>query len=158
MSASPIDKPISDFIKSNGVLTLGTADIKGSLPWVCTLYYGLDDELNLYVVTDPGSIHGKILKDNPNVAFNIFDSHTKITELKLGVQGRGRITKVTNPAELIKGIGYWHKANPGIESKITFNDLKKVKDTKLFKITPTYLKFFNKDLYGKTEYGVWERN
>jgi len=31
--------------------------------------------------------------------------------------------------------------------------LKKLSDTKLYKITPTYLKFFNKVLYGSEEYG-----
>ena len=128
-------------------------------PWIRTLYYGIDDEMSMYIVTDPNNVHGKIMTRNLKVAFNIFDSHTKITESKLGIQGKGTIAIVEGLVGNTKAIMLWHKANPGIEAKITIQDLlKKVTDTKIFKITPTYLKFFNKQLYGKDEYGIWERN
>lgn len=148
-----IPKEMVSFIKSNGIMTLAVSDTE---PWVCTVYYGTDDALNFYLVTDPNSIHGKILVKNPKVAFNIFDSHTKITESKKGIQGRGICTQVKGLAEVVKGLMIWHKANPGVESRITIEDVKKFKDTKIFKIKPTYLKFFNKDFYGKDEYGFWE--
>lgn len=148
-----IPSEIIQFIKHNGILTLAVCNTE---PWVCTLYYGSDENLNLYLVTNPNSTHGKILELNSKIAFNIFDSHTKITDLKLGVQGKGTCTRVSELKELSKGLVLWHKANPGIESKITLTDLKKLKDTKIYKIIPTYLKFFNKDLYGKEEYGIWE--
>jgi uncharacterized protein YhbP (UPF0306 family) len=151
---SIIPHEIIDFIKNNGVMTLAAADTE---PWVCTLYYGTDENLNFYLVSDPDSVHGKMISKNPKVAFNIYDSHTKITELKLGIQGKGICTIVTDLMEIGKGLLIWHKANPGIETKITLEEVKKIRDTKIFKIEPYYLKFFNKDLYGKDEYGVWEK-
>ncbi|KKU92261.1 MAG: hypothetical protein UY21_C0003G0037 [Microgenomates group bacterium GW2011_GWA1_48_10] len=81
------------------------------------------------------------------MAFNIFDSHTKITEPKGGVQGQGVCTLVKSIPEIIKGLRLWHSANPGIESRITLDAVKKVADTKVYKIRPTYMKFFNKQLY-----------
>ena len=150
-----MDDKIAEYVKANGIMTLAT--VKNNEPWVCTLYYGTDEELNLFVVTDPNSIHGQQIRDGSVVAFNIFDSHQPITKLKKGVQGKGQIKKLTYLAEITKGLWLWHKANTGVEEKITVKDiLKKLTDTKVYKIKPTYLKFFNKELYGKEQYGVWE--
>jgi uncharacterized protein YhbP (UPF0306 family) len=149
-----IPHEIVNFIKENGVLTLAVSNTE---PWVCTLYYGTDEDLNMYLVSDPDSEHGKSITANSKVAFNIFDSHTKITESKKGIQGRGICTVVTDLIEIGKGLILWHKSNPGYETKITLDDVKKVKDTKIYKIVPTYLKFFNKDFYGKDAYGIWEK-
>lgn len=147
-----IPSEIKEFISANGVLTLAVCDQD---PWVCTLYYGTDELLNLYLVTDPNSIHGKALSKNPSVAFNIFNSQTKITEPKKGIQGKGLCTQVKDLTEIAHGLFLWHKANPGKEKQITLEDIKKLKDTKIYKIAPTHLKFFNKQLYGKSEYGTW---
>lgn len=147
-----IPTEIRTFISSNGILTLATADIN---PWVCTLYYGTDKDLNMYLVTDPTSTHGEMLAKNSNVAFNIFDSHTKVTALKKGIQGKGTCDLVKDIKEAALGLLLWHKANPGNEAKLTIEAIKKWKDTKIYKIRPTYLKFFNKELYGEEEYGIW---
>jgi uncharacterized protein YhbP (UPF0306 family) len=92
-----------------------------------------------------------MLAKNPKVAFNIFDSHTKITDSKKGIQGKGVCSLVKGVQDTAKGLLIWHKSNPGIETKITIENVKKWKDTKIFKIRPTYLKYFDKDLYD-----VWE--
>lgn len=150
-----IKEDIFKFIKENGIMTLAVQSDDG--PWVCTLYYGVDDKMNLYIVTDPGNRHGKVIAKNPKVAFNIFDSHQKITKSKKGLQGTGKIEQVRGLTSITNTLWLWHKGNPGIEKDITIKDiLKKVTDTKIYRITPTYLKFFNKALYSPEEYGVWE--
>ena len=58
--------------------------------------------------------------------------------------------------KVTKALILWHKQNPGVEKAITIKEVKKFADTKVFKITPKYLKFFNKELYSPEEYGVWE--
>jgi uncharacterized protein YhbP (UPF0306 family) len=113
--------------------------------------------MNLYIVTDPNSIHGKNIAKNSKVAFNIFDSHQKIFKSKKGVQGSGKIEIVKGSVSIIKALLLWHKQNPGVEKAITIKEVKKFADTKVFKITPSYLKFFNKDLYTPEEYGIWEK-
>jgi len=149
-----IRKDIFKFLKKNGILTLATQSAKG--PWVCTVYYGIDDEMNLYIVTDPNSIHGKAMINNNKIAFNIFDSRQKIYRPKKGVQGSGAIEMVRGVIKVTKALILWHKQNPGVEKAITIKEVKKFADTKVFKITPKYLKFFNKELYSPEEYGVWE--
>jgi len=149
-----IKEDIFKFIKSNGIMSLATQSNKG--PWVCTVYYGTDKDMNLYIVTDPNSIHGKDISKNNKIAFNIFDSHQKITKDKKGVQGSGVIEIVKGIVNVGRALYLWHKANPGVEKNITIEKVKKLTDTKVFKITPKYLKFFNKVLYSPEEYGIWE--
>lgn len=149
-----IPQEIKNFIASNGIMTLAS-HLEDT--WVATVYYGTDADFNIYIVTDPDSKHGKQIKQNPNIAFAIFDSHTKITEGKKGIQGQGVCGVVKSPTELLKGLTLWHRANPGIEHKITLDTLKKAFDTKLYRVEPTLLKFFNKELYGEKEYGIWSK-
>lgn len=152
-SSDQIRKEIFQFLKENGILTL--AVVSKDTPWLCTLYYGIDDQMNLYVVTDPNNKHGKIMRQNPKVAFNIFDSRQQVIKPKKGLQGKGLITIIKGPKSVIEALKFWHKANPGVEKRITAeNVLDKYSDTKIFKISPTYLKYYNDQLYGKEEYGI----
>jgi len=149
-----IKEDVFKFIKGSGIMTLATQSKDG--PWACTVYYGVDENMNLYIVTDPNSVHGKNMAKDNRVAFNIFDSQQKIDKPKRGVQGSGTIEIVKGIINVTKALALWHKQNPGVEKKITIKELKKFADTKVFKITPTYLKFFNKALYSPEEYGIWE--
>jgi uncharacterized protein YhbP (UPF0306 family) len=149
-----IKNDIFKFIKANGIMTLGTS--YSNKPWLCTVYYGVDKDMNLYIVTDPNSIHGKNISKNPNVAFNIFDSRQKIFKSKKGVQGFGTIEILKGIPAITKALYLWHKQNPGVEKAITIKEVKKFADTKVWKITPKYMKFFNKVLYSPQEYGIWE--
>ena len=146
-----ISNDILGFLKLNGIMTLATCD--SGDPWCCTVYYAITDEFLMYIVTDPDSKHGWALKNNRNVSICVYDSHTKIIENKKGVQATGEASQVKDLAELANGLMLWHKANPGIETKITVDDLKKLKDTRLYKIQLKYAKFFNKELYGDDAYG-----
>ena len=114
-------------------MTLATQSALG--PWACTVYYGLDPKMNLYIVTDPKTAHAKNFSRNSRVAFNIFDSRQKITKPKQGVQGTGQCEIVKGVLANTKALYLWHKQNPGIEKSITVKDIfKKLTDTKIYKI------------------------
>lgn len=148
-----ITSDISAFLRSSGIMTLATVAV--NKPWVCTVYYSIDGGLNLYIVTDPHSVHGKQIASNRAVAFAVFDSRQKVTQAKQGVQGKGTIAMVKGAAAVKKALSLWHKANPGIEARITpAMILDKSSDAKIYKIRPTYLKYYNKARYGEKEYGV----
>jgi uncharacterized protein YhbP (UPF0306 family) len=146
-----IKTDIFKFVKANGIMTLAVCE--NNIPWVCTVYYGMDDDFNMYIVTGPETRHGKYIKTNKKVAFAVYNSHTKVTENKVGIQGEGTCALVKNPLEVVKGLLLWQKGNPGAETKVTMETIKKFADTRIFKIEPKFLKFFNKDLYGDKEYG-----
>ena len=104
-----IKQDIYEFLKVHGVMTLATCE--DNMPWVSTLYYGIDEEMNMYIVTDPNNVHGIQIVRNPQVAFNIFDSHQKITEPKKGVQGKGTI-------KMLKGLKWLTKRCHSISTMV----------------------------------------
>lgn len=61
---------------------------------------------------------------------------------------------IEKQAEIVQALKIWHQANPGMESRITQEAIKKWPDTKLYKIRPTRMKFYNDKLYGKKEYAL----
>jgi nitroimidazol reductase NimA-like FMN-containing flavoprotein (pyridoxamine 5'-phosphate oxidase superfamily) len=150
-----VKNDITSYLQNNHVLTLAVTESSGT-PWVCTVYYGLAEDLTMYLVTGINSRHGKCLVGEQKVAYNIFDSHITITQNKQGVQGTGLCTVVTHPLELLKGLSLWHNYNPGVENAITVEEIQKSITRRLVKLEPKYLKFFNKELYGKAEYGILE--
>ena len=119
---------ISKYMIRNNILSLAVS--KQIKPWLCTLYYGIDKDLNIYVITDPNSINGEVIEKNANIAINIFDSHQNITNTPKGIQETGTIEPVKGAIENSKALVLWHKANPGVEKYITVEDiLTKISDS-----------------------------
>lgn len=130
-------------------MTLATYNQK---PWVATVYYVTDKDLNLYFVSSPNSKHCQDIEKNKQVACAVYDSHTPNSELKIGIQLQGE-------ASLVKGwdktkvlLKMWHKAAPGAEEIVNVRNMKnKVITSRVYKIKPTLIKFFNQKLYKEKE-------
>ena len=75
------------FLREHQVLALAVMEADGS-PYAAALFYAVDDELRLYVVTDPATRHGKAMLANPSVAGTIQLDHQHWREIR-GVQFRG---------------------------------------------------------------------
>ena len=65
-------------------------------PWAATVNYTIDDDLNIYVSTNPNSLKFKNLLDNTNVCL-VIDSQTR--EGTLQVQGIAEILKPEKSGE-----------------------------------------------------------
>lgn len=122
-------------------------------PWVATVYYIVDDDLNLYFLTSPETEHGQHIAKNKHVACNIADTHQKVTDKKIGMQIQGRVSRV-NAVQRIKWMfKMWHKINPGTEERLNFQNMKKkVISARIYKVTPLKIKFFNEKLYPSEEF------
>jgi len=151
-----VRKNIKEFLAAHGILTLATVSDKE--PWVATVYYAVDDKMNLFILTDPASRHGREMAKNPKVAFSIYDSQQpNSAPVKIGIQGTGTISPVKGLAANTKALLAWHKANPGKEADITVKDvIKVVTDCRMYQITPKFIKHFNKALYPMVKYGEIE--
>ena len=56
-----------------------------------------------------------------------------------------------------KMLKIWHKSAPGMEDIVNIKNMKaKVISSRVYKITPTIIKFFNQDLYGEEGYRVFK--
>lgn len=142
----PNKKKLLQFLRSQRLLTLAVCE--ESKPWVNTAYYYIDDEFNLYIFTSPETIHGKIIKKNKNVACNIYNSSQKVTDKKVGAQIQGKISEIKGVNSIKWALKMWHSANPGLQSIINYNNMKKrIVSGRVFKITPKKIKFYNEALY-----------
>lgn len=127
-------------------MTLATSVDK---PWVATVYFVNDEDLNLYFVSSTQSKHCRDIAKNSKVACAIYDSRTLNSEKKVGVQLQGIASIVTSWRRIKVLIDMWNKAAPGAEDIINFKNLKsKVVGSKMYRVKPIYIKFFNEKLFG----------
>jgi len=141
------------YLKSQKLMTLATYSDK---PWVATVYYIADDDLNLYFLTSPKTEHGQHIAKNGHVACNIADTSQKVTDKKTGVQIQGIASRVNAVQKMICLFRMWHKINPGTEERLNFQNIKnKVISARVHKVTPTRIKFFNEKLYPSEEFKVF---
>ncbi|OGM05245.1 hypothetical protein A2715_04805 [Candidatus Woesebacteria bacterium RIFCSPHIGHO2_01_FULL_39_32] len=145
---------LEKFLNANNLMTLATANPK---PWVATVYYAFDKGFNLYFVSSPNSKHSHDIEKNKNVAIAIYDSHTKNSESKTGLQLQGVASRIKGWDMTTKMLKIWHKSAPGMEDIVNIKNMKaKVISSRVYKITPTIIKFFNQDLYGEEGYRVFK--
>jgi len=124
-------------------------------PWICTVFYALDDENNIYFIGSPDTEHGKAIATNKIVACAITDTTQKVTDKKKGLQLKGVATMLTDEAAIKHGLDLWNKANPGVDNVINFDSIKKgTIETRVYMIKPTRIKFFNEELYDEEEFDV----
>lgn len=122
-------------------------------PWICSVYYVVDDTLQIYFITKPSSKHCQNIAKNPFVACAIAASDQKVTEKKAGVQLEGKASLVTDEKEVVKALALWNKINPGFEKIINRDNIKNgTIQSKVYKVVPTRVKFFNESLYGPEGY------
>lgn len=134
------------YLRSQRLMTLAT---HGSGTAACTVYYAVDDDLDLYIVTEPESEHCKNIGKDNRVACAIADSRQKVTDKKVGVQIKGTASEVGSLERMKAILSLWNATNPGFESVINVENIrKKVIESKVFKIAPSEIKFFNEELYG----------
>ena len=81
------------FLREQRVLTLAIVDADGS-PYAAALFYAVDKDLRLYVVSDPATRHGQAMLASGEVAGAIQPDRQQWHEIT-GVQFRGRCWQLT---------------------------------------------------------------
>lgn len=133
-------KQILNFLSSHRQMVVATS---GDFPWIATVYYTFDDDLNLYFLSSPTTLHCKQIARNNKVAVAIAVSPQDINKPKRGLQISGiaeqlsEIDKVTQALKLWKQ--YLHVRDPKLTAKAVKN--------KMYKITPKRIKLFDQDLF-----------
>ena len=60
---------------------LSLATCSNNIPWISPLWYAVSDKYIFYFISDLNSVHAQSIKDNPKVAFTIFNSNEKPSEV-----------------------------------------------------------------------------
>ena len=145
-----IKKEFSKYLKSQRLMTLATC---ADNPWVATVYFTIDDDLNFYFVSSPQSKHCKDIMINDRVAMNVADSHTPNSAKKLGIQAQGIASQVKGWERTKILLKMWHRAAPGMEEVVNVKNMKeKIISSRVYKIRPAFVKYFNKKLFGEEGY------
>lgn len=138
-------KLIYDFLNVRRQMVLSTYD---GHPWIATLYYAIDNELNIYFLSNPDTIHCKQLEKNPQVAVSVADSPQNPESKKKGIQLFGYAKRISTLAHLKLAIALWRNAlnvtNAEYEAEHIFSGKLKFQ---LYEVTPKKIKFFNQELF-----------
>lgn len=81
-----------DIIKNNRFFSLATRNKKGDV-WATPLSYSVDKDYNFYFTTAIDSIHIDHIRENPYVAFSIFNSTRRVSDID-GLQIKGIVGEV----------------------------------------------------------------
>ena len=138
-------------LKETELLTLSTVD--KNQPCSCSAYFAFDEEFNLYIWTDPSTLHSKNIAESPLVSVNIVDTTQQWgTNLK-GLQIFGKASVVSDEELKTAGKLYLERF-PGVSKFV-----KKVEDfhaeefeSKIYKIQIKKIKVFDEATFGKEEF------
>lgn len=120
----------------------------GDHPWIATMYYGIDDDLNIYFLTSPDTIHAQALKQNPLVSAVIADSPQKPDSKKIGIQLYGSAGEIEGEEAIKAGFEIWCRVLKVSDPKYSYDGIKSGDlHYRLYKLVPKKIKYYNEELW-----------
>ncbi len=150
-----LKKEIDEYLKTQRLMSVATY---GEYPWIANVYYVHDSDLNLYFLSKHWREHCKAIELNSKVAVAIADSSQPIYKPQIGLQISGTAAQVNIISSLKWMFKMWNKLIAG-EKGEKLSDPKKFLDaglSKVYKITPRRIKFFNTFLWPKEQFKILE--
>ncbi len=102
-------------VKENKFLTLATVNKEGEI-WATPLSYSTDEDYNFYFTTAIDSKHIDHIKENPYVAFTIFNSTKRVSDID-GLQIKGIVGEVEKDRLPVIVKDYYKQVFPDIEER-----------------------------------------
>lgn len=138
-------KDVLDFIKDKKLLILATY---GDHPWIASVYYSFDNDLNIYFITTPSTIHGKQMEKNKKVAAAIVDSHQKPSDVKRGLQIYGIVERVSGLNKVNYALRLWKDFLNVQRLDISYENMKKgLYKGRIYKLIPKKIKLFDQEKF-----------
>lgn len=133
---------IIQYLSDGKLIQLATCN--NNIPWICNVYYVIDDKQNIYWLSYPNRRHSLDINVNKNVALTLA---VKQDIPVIGVQSQGVATEVKSPAVVAK-IMYLYIKKYGVGKNFYKNfTLKKNKHT-LYCFTPSKFVLFDEQNFG----------
>jgi len=138
-------KDVLDFLATKKLMILATSN---GHPWIASVFYSFDKDLNLYFISSPSTIHGKHIEKNKEVAAAIVDSHQKPSDVKRGLQIYGIVKKVSGINKVRHALRLWKDFLNIQRPDISFENMKKgLYKGRMYKITPKKIKLFDQEKF-----------
>jgi len=136
---------ILDFLRLHKLMTLATF---GKHPWIASVFYSFDKDLNLYFISTPTTIHGRQMEKNNQVAAAIADSHQKPSDVKRGLQIYGTVERISGINKINYAIRLWKDFLNIKRPDISFENMKKgLYSGRMYKLTPKKIKLFDQEKF-----------
>lgn len=136
---------ILEYLQSHIQFALAT---NGDHPWIATMYYGVDDDLNIYFLTNPDTIHAQAMSKNPLVSAVIADSPQKPDSKKIGIQLYGTASELEGEESIKAGFKIWCEVLKVTDPKYSYEGIKSGElHYRLYKLIPKKIKYYNEELW-----------
>jgi len=100
-------KQANNIIKSNRYMNFATCNLNG-IPWISTVYFVNDRSYSFYWTSPVKSRHSRNIRNNPNIAINIYDSSAVVDDIA-AVYLEAEATEILDPMELLNGMAVFGK-------------------------------------------------
>jgi len=143
-------KNVLDFLKNQRLMAIATSDERG--PWIANVYFSADEKGTIYFVSSIDTRHSEMILKNQNIAFSTawFDPNNQRN--RKSVQGLGACRPIKNPIEIAAGIKLLYKNFSDLRDIFTVEWIvANMASSRIWKISPTYIKYWDDELYGEDE-------
>ena len=138
-------KDVLEFLSDKKLMIIATY---GDHPWIASVYYSFDKDLNLYFISVPSTIHGRQMEKNKKVAVAIVDSNQKPSDVKRGLQIYGTVEKVSGINKVRHALRLWKDFLNIQRPDISFENMQKgFYKGKVYKLTPKKIKLFDQEKF-----------
>lgn len=120
--------------------SLATVDPQGR-PHAANIQYALDDELNLYFVSDEFAAHSGHIAHNPAVALTVYHPDDAEPATIRGVQLHAQAVTIDDSVERAKAIALYTARFPFISTSPALQAA--VEQQNFYKLTPTWLRLID---------------
>ena len=144
-----MEKPLK-FIKNQKLMVIASRDEKDV--WVANVYFGVDEKATIYFISPKNTKHSQMILKNPKVAFSIawFDPNNH--KNRKAIQGLGVCRPAKNPTEIATGVKLLYKKFPDLRDILTVKwIMTNVWGSKIWVLKPTYMKYWDDEIYGDDE-------
>lgn len=138
-------KDVLDFLADKKLMVLATY---GEHPWISSVYYSYDKNLNIYFISTPSTIHGRHMEKNKKVSAAIVDSHQNPSDVKKGLQIYGVIERVSGINKINYALRLWKDFLNIKRPDISFENMKKgLYKGRMYRLTPKKIKLFDQEKF-----------
>lgn len=139
------------FLRAQQLLAIATADSNGS--WIASVYFVSDERGCLYFVSPESARHSQLILKDSKIAFltSWFDPNDHAN--RKSIQGTGLCHVVSDKDEIRKAVHLHNAVFEEFADRITPDWIETNEfGSKVWKIAPEYLKFWDDELFGDDEF------
>ena len=138
-------KDVLEFLSDKKLMIIATY---GGHPWIASVFYSFDNDLNLYFISSPSTIHGKQMEKNKKVSAAVVDSNQKPSDVKRGLQIYGYVEKVSGINKVRYALRLWKDFLNVQRPDISFENMKKgLYKGRMYKLIPKKIKLFDQEKF-----------